>query len=233
MKPLIGINLDLQDGLPYKYSIRFDYVDAIQQAGGVPILLPHLQGDDLSALLKKLQGILLIGGDDYSPALYGEKPHHTLEPIHPLREKFDLELAKQVLYSKKMPVLGICGGSQLMNIVLGGSLIQDIPSNVPGSKITHSSSGKNNTHLVYLEDESKLAEIYNQTTLHVPTSHHQSVKKLGIGIKAAAHAEDGIIEAIELTEHSFAIGVQWHPERDYDNNQVLFAELIKHAQNHA
>lgn len=231
MKPIIGVNVDIEGEKPKKASVQSNYYECVAKAGGIPLLIPPCSDDDLADVLKRLDGIMLIGGLDYCPSFYSESKHEKAELAHDDRLDFDLRLMNKCLENKSLPVLGICAGAQILNIGLGGSLYQDIPSEFPHSKVTHSSEngwleGFSN-HTVRISESSKLAQIYSKKELAVPTSHHQAVKMLGKGLKASAFAEDEIIEAVELDGPSFIIGVQWHPERDYDGNEELFRAFIK------
>jgi putative glutamine amidotransferase len=230
MKPLIGINLDIKAGPPEEARIQTTYTDAIVKSGGIPILLPPMPDEDLAEVVKRLDGLMLIGGPDYCPSLYKEEADETVELINARRQSFDLNLMRAALKRANMPLLGVCGGAQLLNIELGGSLVQDIKSAFADSKVEHNTVNgwKNgyNKHDVRLEKDSIIAGIYRVERLAVPTSHHQSVKDLGSGLKVTALADDGVIEAIELIESEFVVGVQWHPERDYETNKPLFDRLI-------
>lgn len=235
-KPLIGINLDVTDGPPPVVSVQSTYLDAIRKSGGIPVLLPPMSDEDLSEVLGRLNGIMLIGGPDYCPSKYGETTSPTVQLMNGDREEFDFKLALRSL-QKDMPILGICAGCQLLNISLGGSLIQDIKTELPKSEVVHTAR-KNpwvdgfNRHEVVLSEGSYLRRIYNKPAISVPTSHHQAVRSVGKGLKITAHAEDGIVEAVELSGHPFILGVQWHPERDYEGNKVLFDEFVKQSSVH-
>jgi len=233
MKPLIGINLDIEEGRPTKASIQELYYDAILKAGGIPVLLPPMPDQDLKDLLNQLHGLMLIGGNDYDPGCYGEQPCDSVEVVAPARQDFDLRLIQTAIRQSNVPVLGICAGLQLLNIGLGGSLIQDIPSSHPSSPVTHTSKNGWNEgftrHDVKIDQDSRLASIYKTSRVEVPTSHHQAVRQLGEGLRAVAYADDGIIEAVELDQRNFTIGVQWHPERDFEGNRNLFVEFIREA----
>jgi gamma-glutamyl-gamma-aminobutyrate hydrolase PuuD len=234
-KPVIGINLDLNtEG--NKYSISARYLDAIAKAGGIAILVPPMSAAELAQVMPSLDGMLMIGGDDYPPSSYGQKTEAKTSIMAPARSQFDMRGALSV-GQPPMPYLGICAGSQVLNIGSGGELIQDIPTAKPESKVAH--SGKNGwqgnaagSHVVTLNSGSKLATVYSGKPLAfaVPTSHHQCVSKLGKDLQVAATTDDGVTEAIELPGDRFVVGVQWHPERDFENNSVLFAELIKQAR---
>lgn len=234
MKPLIGINLDIKKGPPEEASIQTTYTDSILKSGGLPVLLPPMPAADLKYIVHRLDSILLIGGADYCPTLYNEEPDATVELAEPCRQEFDLAVARLALAEEDMPVLGICLGCQLINILQGGSLVQDIKSAHPHSQVEHSSKDgwKNGfvRHSVELVAGSKISAIFKNQKFEVPTSHHQSVKQVGQGLKIVAHAEDGIVEAVEMSDRPFVMGVQWHPERDYDTNKPLFDSLVAAAQ---
>jgi putative glutamine amidotransferase len=233
MKPLIGINVDIEGGPPPHMEVQTTYVAAIQQAGGIPILLPPMNDEDLEQVFARLSGLLLIGGRDYCPTRYGQDPEPCIELTHPLREDFDFRLLKKVLTGTDLPILGVCAGAQLLNIIKGGTLIQDIPTEFPDSQVKHSRGGDAQNgyhkHLVKIEKNSFLSQFYTED-VEVPTSHHQAVGKLGDGLRAVAFAEDGIIEAIELPGRPFTVGVQWHPERDILTSNKLFSGFVKACQ---
>lgn len=231
MKPIIGISLDIVAGELREVSLKADYFQSVLNAGGLPVLIPPMGDADLDQILQKVSGLVFVGGNDYSPESYGESLCRKIDLIDPTREEFDLRFMRKSLQATKLPILGICGGMQLMNIVLGGTLIQDIASEYPESKVQHPRVKKELTmHEVILDQASNLFKIYGKEKISVPTSHHQAVKKLGSDLQATAFAEDGIVEAIEHNKRPFTIGVQWHPERDYAQNKNLFAEFIKQAQ---
>jgi len=234
MKPLIGINLDIKPGPPEEACIQTTYTDAISKSGGIPILLPPMPDEDLAQALQRLDGIMLIGGLDYCPSLYKESPDATVELACPRRQQFDLSILRLALKQVDMPLLGVCAGAQLLNIELGGSLVQDIKTSFADSHVEHSSSNGwkvgFNKHDVILHKDSIISALFPSERFAVPTSHHQSVKDLGRGLKVTALADDGVIEAIELINSTFVVGVQWHPERDYQTNKPLFDRLISAAR---
>lgn len=232
-KPIIAINTDVEGENPEKSAINSQYVDAIRKAGGIPILLPPMSSDDLSTLMPNIDGVMMIGGLDYPPTLYKQEQDKSVSLMSPRRSDFDIILAKSVLADNTMPFLGICAGCQAMNIAAGGSLLQDIPSMKPDSKIKHASphGWKNgfNKHQVDFEKDSKLAKAFQKNSLEVVTSHHQCVDKPADGFTVIAKTSDGVTEAIEKTGERFVLGVQWHPERDFEGNQKLFEELVRQA----
>lgn len=229
MKPLIGLNLDISPGPPEQAQIQTRYCEPILASGGIPILLAPMPDSDLEEVLARLDGIVLIGGDDYSPQLYGEFASANVKLVDPVREDFDLRLMSRLIKSREMPVLGICGGCQLMNVGFGGSLIQDIVTQIPSSPVKHSGEPGwkvKDWHEVEVESDSQLFRIYKKQRFTVPTAHHQAIKVVGNGLKAVARTDDGIVEAVEAPSRSFMFGVQWHPERDYAGNEPLFREFI-------
>lgn len=235
-KPIIGVNMDVVGDKPQEASISTPYTQAIIQAGGVPVLLPPMPADDLATVMPTLDGIMMIGGDDYPAEIYG-KPHHPRESnMQKDRTSFDLMLMKAVLNDKSMPFLGICAGCQAMNIVDGGTLVQDIPSLHPDSKIKHASPHGwqvgFNKHLVQFNKDSHLAKIFGCTSMSVVSSHHQCVDQPGKTLSVAARSEDGLTEAIEGPGDRFLIGVQWHPERDFEADRKLFEDFIQAAAKH-
>jgi putative glutamine amidotransferase len=232
LKPLIGINLDLEETDHKESTISVLYYEAIKRSGGIPILIPPISKQDLHELLPKLDGVMMIGGADYPPALYGKETEPATSLMEKERSDFDMELTKAALETPDLPILGICAGCQVLNIQPGGSLIQDIPSHQPKSAIMHASHDGwkkgFNKHTVKFESDSKLGKIYS-APLAVPTAHHQCIDRVATGFRVVARTEDGLPEAIEKTGERFVVGVQYHPERDFEANKALFAELIRLA----
>lgn len=231
-KPIIGINLDLEGAEHRESKISVLYYEAIKKAGGIPVLIPPISGADLREIVPKLDGIMMIGGADYPPSLYNKDTEAKTSIMEKERSDFDVELTKTALATPDLPILGICAGCQVLNIQPGGSLTQDIPTHHPESTVMHASRDGwkkgFNKHTVTFEADSKLGRIY-KAPLSVPTSHHQCVDKVAAGFKIVGRSADGLPEAIEKTGSKFVVGVQFHPERDYEANKALFAELIKYA----
>lgn len=236
VKPIIGINTDIDGENPETSSTNCQYIDAIKKAGGIPVLLPPMAAEDLRSLLPQLDGVMMIGGADYPPSLYKQEQHKSVSLMKDSRTNFDLALAKAVLADNEIPFLGICAGCQALNIVAGGSLVQDIPSMKPESQVKHASpQGWKvgfNKHQVEVNKDSKLAKALNATSLEVVTSHHQCVGNPGKDFSVIAKAPDGVVEGIEKSGERFVLGVQWHPERDYETNKSLFAEFVRQAARH-
>lgn len=244
MKPVIGVTPDFNagdredmGGREPTYFLRARYSNAIEALGGVPIILP-LAGDATARfqLLKGLDGLLLTGsGPDLPPRLYGERQRYAFRVMSRKRYDFELEMAR-LATKAGLPLLGICGGMQAINVALGGSLIQDIASQLD-SPLQHRAPGPATrlAHGVQVSPKSLLRRIVGQDRIRVNSSHHQSVKEVAPSLVASAVASDGVIEAIESkrpTQHSFLLGVQWHPEFLYDRFDVhrrLFQIFLKAA----
>ena len=211
-RPLIGLSANTsQDGL--RTEIRKNYLDSIVLAGGIPLILPHPCGaGDVRAVAEKLDGILFTGGGDADPALYGEEMLPECSEPDRDRDSFELELFRTAA-DLGLPILGICRGCQMINVAMGGSLVQDIPSCVPGA-IPHyqTEDGSESSHSVDIAKDSLLYGIIGKEHLEVNSFHHQAVKVPAAGLKVSAASPDGITEAVEGSRGSFLLGVQWHPE---------------------
>ncbi len=211
------------------------YLHAIQQAGGVPLPLPpQLSSRAWKRLATGLDGLLLTGGGDIDPALFGEAPHPTLYDVAPIRDTFEANAARWAL-EQHMPLLCICRGVQVLNVALGGSLYQDVITE-PGTPLTHSQKEPRDqpTHTVKVAPGSRLADVMGAEEVDVNSMHHQALKALGRGLVATAWAPDQLVEGVEMPEHpSFVLGVQWHPEEligHSDAARRLFAALVTHAR---
>ena len=217
--PVIGITADFAEGNVGKKSeatlfLAQRYYRAVEQAGAIPLILPPLSSSPASRrTLELLDGLIISGGGfDIHPSYYGEKPIHELGLVKAERTEFELDIVLAAL-KKDLPVLGICGGEQALNVVLGGSLYQDIAVQVPTAGEHQQSEKKTEGgHRVAIADGTRLRAIVGRSSLEVNTTHHQAVKQLGKGLISDAIADDGLIEGIEATHHRFVIGVQWHPE---------------------
>ncbi len=215
--PLIGINMAIGDKEATEnvsMSTRSTYVDAVVKAGGVPIVIPPVLSEEHVARYVDLaDGFVFVGGPDIDPARYGQDPHETWNPINPRREEFDFLLMERILESEK-PILAVCLGAQELNVARGGTLIQDIPD-LTDSTIDHRprQPASEHAHPVIIEEGTLLHRLLGTTELGVNSMHHQAADEPGEGMIVSARAPDGIIEAIEIPSHPFALGVQWHPER--------------------
>lgn len=211
-KPLIGIGSDLHVA-PGERDRAFSYLtytESLRRAGAVPVIIPP-QPENADDLVAGLDGLLLAGGRDCDPQLYGETAVPGIELMNSRRQDNDLALARAAR-ERGIPTLGICLGMQLMNVAAGGNLIQDIASEIETDLQHLSDPSDRARHPVIIERGTKLAELVTQLESEVNSSHHQAVKNAGAGLRISAHAPDGVIEGLEDASHPFYIGVQWHPE---------------------
>ena len=210
------------------FAIRDDYINSIINSNGLPLMLPsnHGLGDHY---FKLIDGILITGGDfDIDPKLYGEKKGKNIVRVDKPRTDFEIKIARLAL-KKNKPILGICGGQQLLNVALNGSLIQHITK----TTIKHEQTQPRNkvSHKVQVNLKSKLYEIVKKKEFRVNSAHHQAIKKIGKNLDINAIAKDGIVEGIESKKHKFFLGIQWHPEfliTNYDKR--IFKAFIKACQ---
>ena len=189
------------------------YYHAVQKAGGMSLVLPPAGfRQALRKTLQRLDGILISGGNfDIHPSYYGEKPITALGAIKSERTEFELELIDLAL-NQDLPLLGICGGAQAINVALGGSLYQDIATELPNANQHERGAEQGNSHPIEIHPGTRLQQIVQKQTLDVNTTHHQAVRRVGKGLRVNATAKDGLVEGIEGPDHRFVLGVQWHPE---------------------
>ena len=245
MKPVIGVTPDFNagdredmGGREPTYFLRARYIRAVEELGAVPLVLPLLEDRTVRRrFLTGLHGLLLTGsGPDLPPSLYGERQTYSFRVVSRRRYDFELDLTRMAAEAG-LPVLGICGGMQAMNVALGGSLIQDISSQVTSS-LPHRSPlpATQLSHPIDIASRSRLEKIIGTPRIRVNSSHHQSVKHVAPSLVVSAVAPDGIVEAIESPDHPFLLGVQWHPEFLYDRHEAqrrLFMAFLKAARRHA
>ena len=219
IRPVIGISPDNQaaDQPNPVYELPMAYALAIEKAGGIPILLPHTADPAMrAAYMGLIDGLLIPGGNDLDPSLYGQAPHPTMRRLDSLRQKFDLAMLA-LAQDRNMAVLGICLGCQAMNVQRGGSLHQYIPDVRRDNPIAHAgnpadSTDKNVWHSVSLARHARLRAILKCDQAAVNSRHRQAIDRLGAGLTACAESADGLVEAIEDDSLKFWIGVQWHAE---------------------
>ena len=211
-RPVIGITVGFDAPTQPEYvQLRHTYPDAVSSAGGAPMLLPPMPAECLDQLLPLLDGVLLPGGLDVEPGRYGQAAHPTIRADGVL-DDLELRVAAWAI-DRAVPTLGICRGQQLLNVALGGSLIQDLPS----EGLAHPQAPRLGprgglAHPIDVAPDSRLAEILGAASLEVNSRHHQAVRRLGRGLRAVAWAPDGVVEGIESVEHPWLLAVQFHPE---------------------
>ncbi len=233
-QPVIGITLDSEESGAYSafpyYILRENYCHAISRAGGIPLLLPQevaLAGHYAGLI----EGLVVTGGNfDIDPATYGDGERHSTVITKDRRTAFEWALTEHALASH-MPILGICGGEQLLNVILGGTLIQHIPDAVPGALEHEQKNPKNETsHSISITPGTLYHRIVGVSQMQVNSTHHQAVGKVAPGCVVNAIAPDGVIEGIEYSEHPFCIGLQWHPEYEITpEDSALFTHFVQAA----
>lgn len=235
MKPYIGIILDHEPPGGYSkfpwYALRENYFTCFEKTNAVCLGLPH-DCNHMDTFLGLIHGLVIAGGNfDVSPELYGDSNVHERVTIKTGRTKFEMDMTQKAL-ARDMPVLGICGGHQLLNVALGGTLIQHIPDEIE-TDLNHEQPTPRNQayHTIDIKPGSKLQALVGRETMTVNSAHHQAVKELGRDLVVNAVASDGVIEGIESTAHTFCMGLQWHPEFLIDPaDQIIFQGFARIAQ---
>lgn len=234
--PLIGITVHPDDDPDRANLDRLlaQIVQGVERAGGAPVLVPlGLSETTLRGLFARLDGLLFTGGGDMDPALYGAEPHPALGGVSGERDRTELALARWVAAAGK-PAFGICRGAQLFNVAFGGTLYRDI-SEHPGA-LRHAYGAEAESalrpHAVQIEEETTLARLVGRPALEVNSLHHQALRQVAPALRVAARAPDGLVEAVELIGHPFALAVQWHPEclPDLPEQRRLFEGLVAAAR---
>lgn len=234
--PLIGITAGNDPKLSGCYVLRWDYIRCIERAGGVPIVLAPSGHALHSSLVDRLDGLVLTGGLDIEPGAYGETPHPTVTKTSKERDEFEFLLVEGALL-RDLPVLAICRGQQVLNVVRGGTLLQDIPTQTP-SPLSHDDPERPRhamAHPVSIVPCTTLHRVLCSDQVDVNSFHHQAVDRLGDGLIITARSGDGIVEGIEVAGAPFAVGVQWHPEAFWNHGGAfapLFDALIDAARRH-
>ena len=232
-RPLIALTVAFEEGAQPQHALRDAYVRAVWASGGMPLLVPNLPGEEAAALvLAAADGLLLTGGADPDPYLYGEAPHPYLGRVSPERDALEIPLARAAL-AAGLPILGICRGMQILNVAAGGTLFQDLEAQA-GAVLQHRQQAPfgHAGHEVQVREGTRLYEIAGGTGLRVNSRHHQAVRDVAPGFVVSATAPDGVIEAFEKPDASFVLGVQWHPEDLYERDPVsrrLFRAFIDAA----
>ena len=207
---------------------------SIGDAGGLPVLIPlNMSNEDLDLLMLRLDGILFTGGYDIDPRQYGSQPHPKVEGVDTDRDRVEIHLVQELIRLGK-PFFGICRGCQVINVALGGSLYEDLPEQFRGDipHDNHDHPRNYLAHTVDVQSGSKLASILTVSSAWVNSLHHQGVNKLAGGLKIAAIASDGLIEAFELVNYPFGLAVQWHPEelQEHETMRALFQAFVRSCQ---
>lgn len=209
-KPIIAITSRYQDRHVWQ---RPGYLDCIDAAGGVPVCLSvHGGQTGIQALVDRFDGFILSGGDDIHPGVYGEDMHESCQ-VDSDRDAFEIPLMHAILNSGK-PFLGICRGMQVLNVALGGTLYQDIPTQLPQSQLMHKQEEPfdRKVHPVNIIRNTPLNKLFGTERIEINSMHHQAIHKLADPLRSTAIADDRVIEAVYLPDHPFTIAVQWHPE---------------------
>lgn len=224
MPVYVGItaNLASDEGT---HSLRGSYLQAVKRAGGVPVIIPCLGSELVPVYGQRINAVILSGGGDIDPIHWGEAAQKGLGQVTPERDFFELAMARWAV-ANDVPLLAICRGMQVLNVALGGNLYQDIR----GGRQMHSQNAPRDypIHDIIINEDTKLAELLGHNTVRVNSFHHQAVKQVGNGLKISALARDGMVEAVEMANHKFLLGVQWHPESLTGAvGEGLFKALVK------
>ncbi len=233
--PVIGITLDSEDPGVYSkfpwYALRRNYAGAVARAGGLPVALP-LEAELAETYLGHMDGLVVTGGNfDLDPSLFGAADRHRTVKTKDARTDFEMALTKGAL-ARDMPILGICGGQQLLHVALGGTLNQHIPDEVPGALAHEQPNPRDEAgHSVEIVTGTLLHDIVGLDVLSVNSAHHQAARDEPDGVKINARAPDGVIEGMEATAKRFCLGVQWHPEFEINTGDIrIFAAFIDAAR---
>ncbi len=239
MKPIIGITGRPQfvpaAAIQVKaYLAAHTYTDSIRHGGGIPVILVPVDFDEIDDVLDRVDGLLFTGGGDISPTAYGQEPVESIRGVNPERDEFEIALVRKA-HERRMPVMGICRGMQVINVALGGTLIQDLPSHSGVHDHDVAGEGVYEPHLyAKIDDGTRLASIVGAGLHSINSIHHQAVEELGRGLSVVGSAIDGTVEAIDHEDLEWPfIAVQWHPEflamRDDGASHDLFASLVASA----
>jgi putative glutamine amidotransferase len=230
MKPIIGILATNCEGT------QGNYIRAVERAGGCPVVLSRVENlSNIKSIIQIIDGIIFTGGTDINPLNYEEMPYAGLGLVDPIRDNFEIDLAKSILSDTDIPVLGICRGMQILNVATGGSLYQDLLSQKVtefNHLLTEVFPRDELSHIVNVTNPSKLYDIFQVDKIAVNSFHHQGIKAVGETFEATMISEDNIIEAIEMKGNRFVVGVQWHPEmllERYPQYLKLFTSFLEYC----
>jgi putative glutamine amidotransferase len=233
-RPAIGVTIGYDQRRAGMYVLRQDYVRSVEKAGGLPLVLAPGSPSDAPELIGRLDGLVMSGGSDVDPALYGEPRHPKVTQVVRERDEFELALAREAL-QRDLPLLAICRGHQVLNVATGGTLIQDIPFQLPRA-VDHDPERERweTAHDVLVLPGTKLRALLGRDRVAVNSFHHQAVKDLGRSLVVSARsAVDDVIEGIEAPDRRFALGVQWHPEgfwKQTESFHPLFEALVREGE---
>jgi putative glutamine amidotransferase len=237
MTPVVGITcstlvLSGMRGVP-RFALVHAYVDCVIRAGGLPLLLPNAPPETALPYLDRLDGLVLSGGLDVDPVHYGQEPKPTLGKIDGMRDAFELEITRQA-HAADVPILAICRGLQVLNVAFGGTLLQDVRTEVPGA-VRHDQDAVRQdalAHAVEIEPNTRLHAVAGVVRARVNSFHHQAADRVADGLVVSARAADGVIEGLEDPSRGFCVSVQWHPERRPDDllTRALFQTFVDAAR---
>lgn len=219
-----------------RLSTPLAYPEAVEAAGGVPMLLPRSDDPEVVAsAMARVDGLLLSGGGDVGALLFGAEPHPSIKLVDPVRDNMEIE-ATGIAMERGIPILGICRGAQVLAVACGGDLVQDIPSAIPNAVQHQTAQSETGVcHTIEIEADSLLARVLGRTRTAVNSTHHQAVGRPGHGMRIVARALDGVVEGIEALDGAPVLGVQCHPESNYRQNAdsaALFRWLVGQAAGH-
>ena len=227
--PVIALSAYERNGEPF--SLAPQYAAAVCQAGGLPVLFPP-QCPEARIILSRCDALVLTGGGDISPEFYRATCDESVYMVHPDRDAAEIALAREAI-ARRIPVLGICRGLQIINVALGGDLLQDLPKNI-GTRICHrNNDGDPIMHEVIVLPDTLLGSIVRRETLEISSWHHQAIANMAPSLRINAIAEDGVIEAVDMPDNPDIFAVQWHPEHTAagdPHQQALFNWLVKRAE---
>lgn len=237
-KPIIGITStwvkisELSEGV----YVHQDYYRGVEACGGLPMVLPLTEPELFQRLIDLCDGVIFTGGEDVDPQFYGAEPLQHLGPILPHRDRVEIAAVRYTRAQHK-PLLAICRGAQVLNVALGGTLYQDLPSQYPGAlQHMQKAARGQDTHWAEIAEGSGLHRIFGQTRVRINSLHHQALERVADGLVVTATASDGVIEAVEDPEAAFTIGVQWHPESMWARDSLmkaLFQDFVEHSRVYA
>lgn len=230
MKPVVGISSYARDGDPRSFSLPCGYVDAVRAAGAIPVVLPPGEAE-AAQLLELIDALILSGGGDIAPSSYGGQPHETIYSTCEERDHFEFDLARAALKRRDVPVLCICRGMQVLNVICGGTLHAHLPDQFGESTVHRLPPRLPTRHPVRVDPQSRLAAFLGTHEVAACSWHHQAIAHLGQDLRPVAWAADGVIEAVEHGGHPWCVGVQWHPEMQHEEapQRALFKALAEAA----